>query len=160
MVVEGDAAGGGGDDGGSEFRWLQGEEEQVAMAMVVGPGPGPGGDDNTGVGVVNHNGAKLLTRKRNLKLPRVSGEPTVKSLQAEVKRLKQQREFLSLLRPLLALDVPDIGAAYADVELQACDGSPVYAHKAVLVSLLNLGIEMIARFKGLRDWTKGIDNGL
>jgi len=30
--------------------------------------------------------------------------------------------------------VPDVGDAYADVELQACDGSPVYAHKAVLVS--------------------------
>ena len=128
MVVEGDAGGGG--DGGVEFRWLQeGEEEQVAMAMVVVPGPA--GDD-AGGGV--NNGGKLMSRKRNLKLPRVSGEPTVKSLQAQVKRLEQQREFLSLLRPVLAQDVPDVGAAYADVELQACDGSPVYAHKAVLVS--------------------------
>ncbi|KAG0569286.1 hypothetical protein KC19_6G080200 [Ceratodon purpureus] len=151
MVVEGDAAGGGGGDGGVEFRWLQeGEEEsQVAMAMVAVPagagpatgegsavaGGGVGGVGVAGGGVVgSHNGVKLLSRKRNLKLPRVSGEPTVRSLQAQVKRLEQQREFLSLLRPVLALDVPDVGAAYADVELQACDGSPVYAHKAVLAA--------------------------
>lgn len=74
---------------------------------------------------------KPLSRKRNMK-PRVS-DTTAKSLRAQVKRLEQQREFLSLLKPALALD-GDVNAAYADVELQACDGSPVFAHKAVLVS--------------------------
>lgn len=74
---------------------------------------------------------KLLSRKRNMK-PRVS-DTTAKSLRAQVKRLEQQREFLSLLKPALALD-GDVNAAYADIELQACDGSPVFAHKAVLVS--------------------------
>lgn len=125
MVAEGD-----GGDCGAEFRWLQeGEDEEVAMAMVSVPGAAGEGAP----GAAN-NGGKLLSRKRNLKVPRVSGEPTLKSLQVQVKRLEQQREFLSLLRPVLASDVPDVGAAYADVELQACDGSPVYAHKAVLVS--------------------------
>ncbi|XP_024395616.1 uncharacterized protein [Physcomitrium patens] len=123
MVAEGD-----GGDCGAEFRWLQeGEDEEVAMAMVSVPGAA--GDGAPGAA---NNGGKLLSRKRNLKVPRVSGEPTLKSLQVQVKRLEQQREFLSLLRPVLASDVPDVGAAYADVELQACDGSPVYAHKAVL----------------------------
>lgn len=146
MVVEGENAAGAGGDGGVEFRWLQeGEEvEQVAMAMVAVPGPPgdvPENDTTTNASpapaggvVVNNNGGKLLSQKRNLKLARGSGEPSVKSLQAQVKRLEQQREFLSLLRPVVALDVADVGAAYADVELQACDGSPVYAHKAVLVS--------------------------
>lgn len=136
MVVEGDdSAGGGGGDGGVEFRWLHEEGEEDQMAMVAVPGPAPATVDETTA--ANNGGNKLLSRKRNsLKLStRVPGcEPTVKSLQAQVKRLEQQREFLSLLRPVMALDVPDVGAAYADVELQACDGSPVYAHKAVLVS--------------------------
>lgn len=145
-MVEGDTAAAGG-DGGVEFRWLQ--EDQVAMAMVTPPsaaaaGAGDGAivlhnSNNNNNGSNNNNSNnKLLSRKRNLKLGRVSssGEPTVKSLQAQVKRLEQQREFLSLLRPALSLDVPDVGAAFADVELQACDGSPVYAHKAVLVSSL------------------------
>lgn len=100
---------------------------------------------------------KLLSRKRNMK-PRVS-DTTAKSLRAQVKRLEQQREFLSLLKPALALD-GDVNAAYADVELQACDGSPVFAHKAVLVSsptfLSPASLERIARILGINWWLQSM----
>lgn len=74
---------------------------------------------------------KLLSKKRNL---RIRPSDTVKGLKAQVKRLERQREFLSLWKPDSGVG-SDVDASYVDVELQACDGSPVYAHKAMLVSV-------------------------
>lgn len=74
----------------------------------------------------------LLNKKRSTRISAASSD-SVQSLKAQVKRLEKQREFLTLWKADV-LNGFNLEASYVDVKLQACDGTPVFAHKAVLVS--------------------------
>ncbi|KAH9558166.1 hypothetical protein CY35_07G122700 [Sphagnum magellanicum] len=74
----------------------------------------------------------LLNKKRSTRISAASSD-SVQSLKAQVKRLEKQREFLTLWKADV-LNGFNLEASYVDVKLQACDGTPVFAHKAVLAA--------------------------
>ncbi len=78
---------------------------------------------------------RLLEKQRDVMS--VCKSDKVRSLEMQVQQLEKQRDFLSLWKPDLhnGLHMQD---THVDVQLQASDGSCIYAHKAVLVCFLNI----------------------
>ncbi|CAK9868616.1 unnamed protein product [Sphagnum jensenii] len=74
---------------------------------------------------------RLLEKQRDVMS--VCKSEKVRSLEMQVQQLEKQRDFLSLWKPDLhnGLHMQD---THVDVQLQASDGSCIYAHKAVLAA--------------------------